>query len=804
VRFAEEQAGALLALLGAFFATKFDIIRDFFQFLSLFFSQLRLPFDFTTFFGKLSGIVSIDLSFTFPRVSSETMFWVVFGLSLVFFLVCVLQARSTPDAVRSGNETVTWAMRSRSNRYFVQGMLTVLLTLYLPVTRNAIQMISCDVTTKDMLLEKSQRAASPGGTVYLCYTGYHLLCCLASIISLALITLYTPYMVYELIQRNKPRDARFTADGSLATRDERNRLYQFALSRDKCPYKFLYDGFERPWAFYKVAIMALKTAVVLPIVLLEASTVAKPVVVLLILMAFSGLSLYSNPFIKAGDDRMDNSSRIVNTVNVLVSIIVLERPRSERGFGVFLNIVNTINFAVLVFFTLTSFPFFRRLWKRLTGRLDFSEPALAWDLRRERRRKIWWATWDRIIASDPNDLKPVAERLLEQEAVVYTHGLERYRAELGPQPVAQYAARALICDQLEGVDVFWDGVPSDGHLDAFTKFGKLWVQDFPFKATFVWDSSDDVVELREEDLPQLVAQNLSAEIVRRRHIRLVLRSLSGAQVRWPTTAVKHKTKEVGQGEHRRTLHFEVTFTFQVATAHVAADSKDDAAAAAAAPGFTFLLTYSDGVGSAGGHTWTGEALTLGAPDIGISLPDYAPTNAFTHFMSLNGHICAASFPGVVERAAQYRRRLLAQRQVTRDTLSWAFYALYMDDCATAQGAREFVSRVERNESFKSAVATHGDLLDFAEARMRYYDTHPAVAFWYTFWDDLWSMNTEHAAIKDSAEWLCPWFPTCVAYTPMARADLQAKIDQRKGLARLINDKILTSLYTNLDKFTAIG
>jgi hypothetical protein len=170
-----------------------------------------------------------------------------------------------------------------------------------------------------------------------------------------------------------------------------------------------------------------------------------------------------------------------------------------------------------------------------------------------------------------------------------------------------------------------------------------------------------VIHLRQRHLGQ--APHLDPEVLRRKHIRMILRSLSGAEVHWPTTTVKHKTKEVGHGEHRRTLNSQVTFTFQVARAHVGSDSKD----VDMAPGLTFSLHYADGVGSAGGYTWTNEPLTLGAPDIGVSLPGYGATNAFHAFMALNAPLCAATFPAVVERMVRYRRDLLDRRQAKRDT-----------------------------------------------------------------------------------------------------------------------------------------
>lgn len=142
IAFAEERAEALLALIGAFFAVRFDIIRDFYQFLSLFFTEFKLPDGFKVFFGRLSALISIDFHFAFPTISPKTMYYIVFFMSLLFFLIARVQARASNtgvmDKIRAGNEVVTWLKKGKKSKWFIQGCLTVLLSLYFPVTRNSV------------------------------------------------------------------------------------------------------------------------------------------------------------------------------------------------------------------------------------------------------------------------------------------------------------------------------------------------------------------------------------------------------------------------------------------------------------------------------------------------------------------------------------------------------------------------------------------------------------------------------------------------------------------------------------------
>ena len=81
-KFVDAKGREALRALGSFFLVKFDIIRDFFQFLSLFFTEFTLPDSFKRFFGNLSGIISLDIEFVIPKFSASVIFWIVFVLTM--------------------------------------------------------------------------------------------------------------------------------------------------------------------------------------------------------------------------------------------------------------------------------------------------------------------------------------------------------------------------------------------------------------------------------------------------------------------------------------------------------------------------------------------------------------------------------------------------------------------------------------------------------------------------------------------------------------------------------------------------
>jgi hypothetical protein len=64
---------------------KLEILRDFFQFMSIFFSTLAMPASFQTVFGTVSALAAASLSVLLSRVASITpiAWWVIFSLLMI-------------------------------------------------------------------------------------------------------------------------------------------------------------------------------------------------------------------------------------------------------------------------------------------------------------------------------------------------------------------------------------------------------------------------------------------------------------------------------------------------------------------------------------------------------------------------------------------------------------------------------------------------------------------------------------------------------------------------------------------------
>ena len=143
---------------------KFEIFRDFYQFLGIFFGYLSLPSSFVAFFGNVAALFSASFaSLTWLAPSPVGFFWIVFAVTTLFY--CAYLLRYNPGIPGNLQEKVfgkrligkdssfrmhlNWdeinkqstGRCSKFNR--IKYLLLILTTLYAPMTKNAVEMMLC-------------------------------------------------------------------------------------------------------------------------------------------------------------------------------------------------------------------------------------------------------------------------------------------------------------------------------------------------------------------------------------------------------------------------------------------------------------------------------------------------------------------------------------------------------------------------------------------------------------------------------------------------------------------------------------
>ncbi|KAL0215357.1 hypothetical protein P9112_007541 [Eukaryota sp. TZLM1-RC] len=793
---------SIAALTGAarfmFDFVKFDIFRDFGQIISLFFVSFAFGENVQkvfNFFTKVATVIALNVQ-SFLEMMTPLIWFYVFAItSFVMLSLMLYRIKTDPDEIRDGHENVAWEERKKMTRIMAQINLTALTSLYLSVSRNALAIILC----------KEEFHPNAGDLNYdVCWSDEHIPHIVVAVISLCAVTIFVPILCNRLIKRNRPQPKLFcSADGS--RKEYTKKDYHEDLKKDKCPYSFLYDGYERQYSNYKVFIMCIKFALVAPIVIITpppgkdssiVTLLSRDALVLVILFTFATVSWMSTPFIRGVDDKIDQSARATTCLTALIGILLTLGISFISSFGdLLLGLLHTVNALLMVSFFVAGLRCCQLKWQQWTGLVHFSRKEKDWDLFRERKIRIWQQFWESLFVNDEN-LSACFKRIAEIKDVVSDVGFEAYRQALLPIPQQLAAERYYLESQLEGIDAYWyTEETNNGSNDSKTCFGKFWIKPFPFQCVFVYDDSDNFVFIPDHQVIPFAQVNRSPEIIRRRSVRQQLRCLNGEDCYFYHQAWKSKTVPDGTDSQGRpkSKTIRVFFTFTRGVLSIGRNRKSEWSA-----GFRVSLRFYDGVGSAEGHHFTRESHVVGHRELGID-HEFSANQTILRLLYHpdNAYHVQRKYAGLMQKNQEYRNGLMRERRNKEMTLSWGFwYHVFNNDRITRPELEYYLANFENNAHLKSLPQVHKAGLDFVYARLHHFNSHPAVGYWFTFWSDLWDENFAVKQIKINQEWLCPQSPNCIAYTPMPREDLE-EVLERLGLMKKLR-KHLDGLYHTLD------
>jgi uncharacterized membrane protein YgcG len=487
---------------------------------------------------------------------------------------------------------------------------------------------------------------------------------------------------------------------------------------------------------------------------------------------------------------------------------------ADTGIGWGLTGINMIALLTMVWLAVWSTRWAKRKWKVMLNRVDVDRDV-ATDIRAERRERVWQRFWDSLFLfgaagddgddadadggggggggggdldndnDDDNDeaiteknrYEEVVLRLLEQKGIASEFGPDAFREALRQPDKEQAAARRYAMQQLEGVDVFWDGDVEDHQgagrvaCTSETGFGKMYIIPFPFRCIVVYDDTRDVAVISDERLQDLVAANRRPDVVAQRQLRLALRALSGQQVFYVhDTKTSTGMMRLAQGELRV----------------MQADPMNPWS-----HGFTVTITY---------RTYQ-RTIVIGHNEIGLA-SDLRMTPTFAALLRDNRAIIEARLPVVHAEIRDYRQRLARARNKAILSLTWSFwYVVYNNDLIARGTLEDYLAGHEANTIVRGVPKSHGLGLDFLFARLAAFDAHPATAVWFCFWDEFYELNHELKLVIANADMFNPSFLTCIAYHTCARPVLEDTLDQA-GCAGLIPERYISLLYERLDQTVA--
>lgn len=759
----------------AFDFIKFDIFTNFFQQVGLWINSLDFPKIFNNIFQKVMSFVSLMWAYI-SAITDLQMFYLWCILSVVLFVVWLIQKHYDPEVEIKGPNSFGWQQRGTLWCLWTRGIVTGLTFLYLPTMTSAVNVLLC---SKNLMIPYEMT----------CYQGKHWIHMAVAFFVFLFIGLYLPGVLAATIKKYQPKPQKFDDNGDLIDLEinekEFKTSYRMLMERDPCPYNFLYSGYEYGKSGYKVISLIVKMLLVIPINPLISSTTASTSISLVIVAIYALVSTVMKPFLLDQDDWIDIAARVTAVLTLVIQILVSTEVIDDSLSGNILVVLNIINLIVMFLIFFAYVDFIKNFWRRFFGDLKFSN-GKVYNFQLERKRRIWQRFW-RGLLSTYASLQPVNNRLLEMEDIVKSEGRTKYKNGLFPVSEEIAQARRFV-REIEGVDVYYEKNENEFY------WGRMCIQPFPFKCRIIDDITDKGIEISEDEIIEFTKMNQREEIQNSRWMRQALRVLSGEYVKFEFT----KTMNIRHG----CSHEEVDVKFERGILNVETKANDPFC-----HGFNVTISFNDGVAELSDGTTINDIKTvIGHEEIGIN-ERFTPTDNIRKLLLDPENMAIYKGPkwdDFIERNKFYRDDLEEERQEHENAASWGFWYLVFDnDYLPMEDLVNYLNKFEPNEELKGVPRLYADEFEALYSRLKYYDSHPAVQYWYCWFDDIAVKNSVIKKIENHPELFDLSYSTCLAYHPMPMDELKKTLEKaglrtKKGHG-LFNNKLLNQLESSLNE-----
>ncbi|KAK8884242.1 hypothetical protein M9Y10_043350 [Tritrichomonas musculus] len=759
----------------AFDFIKFDVFTNFFQQIGLWLNNMGFPQFFEKCFQKIMSFVSLLWNFVMS-ITELQMFYIWGSLSTLIFTIWLVQKIFDPEVEIKGPNTFGWQERGTIWNLITRGIVTLLTFLYLPAMTSAFNVLLC---SKKLLTQYEMT----------CYEGIHWAHMAAAFFLFIYIGIVFPGVIYQVINKYQPEPQQYDENGDRIEYDREKFLlqYRMLLSKGKCPYNFLYSGYEYGRSIYKVTTLVVKMLLVIPVNPLISSGIASVSMSLVIVFIYATMSTLMKPFILDQDDYIDITARVTAVLTLIIQILILCKVLSDQISGILLVTINIINLVVMVLIFLGNVDFIKNFFRRHFGSLQFTN-KMTYDYIQDRKRRIWQRFW-RGLLSSYGTLIPAYERLCQMEDVVMTEGRTQYKEGLNPSNDDIKQARRL-CRELEGTDIYYR---CQKPLKSY--WGRMYIQPFPFRAVIVYDYENHRETIGDEQILTFINQNKAPEIVKARKLRQALRCLDGEDVNFEyfedNVLVKH-----GPCGHER-----ARVCYKRGTLRVKSNAND-----MFCEGYKLRIYYTDGYGEfSDGSSFSNHKKKIGHEELGVNIETFELSDQLKALITEPSNLATirTKWDDYLERCSFYRHDLEEEREEEEQQASWSFwYMVFDNDFIPFEQLSDYIHKFETNPELKTALTLYRTEFDAVYSRLKYYDSHPAIAYWYCFWDDLAVKNTILKKIEAHPELFSLSDPNALIYHPTPMDELKRKLEnaglRTRGGNGLFNNKILNQLYSNLN------
>ncbi|EAY18807.1 hypothetical protein TVAG_268400 [Trichomonas vaginalis G3] len=419
--------------------------------------------------------------------------------------------------------------------------------------------------------------------------------------------------------------------------------------------------------------------------------------------------------------------------------------------------------------------FVKNLIRKYFGRLHYST-GLVYNDTLARKTRIWQRFWRSLFKSRELYVD-VEKRMQELVDICTKEGITNFRNDLFAPNDAIKQARKLSFF-LEGPDCYFR---SDSVKDP-TCWGRMFINLFPFQLTIIYDVSEKSVIIDDEIVCEFVNQNKQSDILLSRKFRQMLRCLRDERVNYKFSEIVPIKTACGKKER--------LVDFQSGILRIKQKCNDPFS-----HGFKVRLELDDGKYiDDDGTEVTGIKYTAKEADLGIT-SDFSQTPELLQLFNSNKEIIDAKWPEIQQRLTWMHDDLMEFRQEQLEVLSNVFYMMvYNNDKIPRAEMESFLTKYEQNPTVQNIPELERLNLDGLYDRLKFYDVHPAFAFWYNFFDDIAVRNSVIKKISTNADLFDMSAGTALAYHPMPVEKLKEILESRwlrtKKGGGLFNDKVM--------------
>ena len=838
---------------------RLEIFRDFSQIISVVFASVYIDVSgamrtASRWLGAIASSIAIDFGQAFRSPAAIqagviiALVCAVLTLLMFIWMVCCSGITALKmNAVRTGNEYVEFTEKAKSKTwtiFFVNATLLITMTLYLPLTQFAFQIVLCDRSSflLNYLInaDTDPRACVPGENGV--YTGIQVF----AYIVLLWFTLGLPFFLRKQIllhvPSGSPRDPEWTndADGLRMKFDTRvyNELVEHDLQQVSNPFRSLYRGYAKQQCMWKVFVLIYKLVLTLVMTILsvqKVSNLAISIVSLGFMFFIFIYDYYASPFVEPMNAFMDTCGRFTTVIAALAGVINIACGANSKiasVCGYIVLITGVLNFFVMSSIMFSGVQWFRIFIKNTFGLFSFYDSCKnigdltaacaisTWQVEREVKHRVWRTFWDNIFVKYCGD--DAARRLVQLQKQAIDYGIELISNHWAclDNPIIQ-ENRDFIMNNLEGVDLYWDASREGRTINNISKFGKMYVKPYPFHCVIVYDDCSDEVFLETNDellnFRKMQEDPSVKEKVRNRRILRALASqplpVTNVFTRWESRHVPDGTESHTDSKgksHTKTHYSTISIQMHYTKGYVQVKANSDLSYSA---GFVATQVYHDGHGSAikprTGQVYT-ESNTpatmplthMGFLDLTSFSVDPIAWAKFLDCIKESGIDLQAHLSLLDQNDIVYRKNLMAKFEQDRLVLSNAFwFYVYNDATIVRHRLDHYFRTVETNPYLKKFADDHAQGLDYLYKRMELVDSDDETRLWFVFWEDFYVQNTNLKIVQKNANLFNPALESSICYKQLDRMTLEQwlrNIGMNAGCTKQYFDKnTLDILYDRL-------